>query len=312
MRLITLAALALIGCDPAPSPPNTAPGAPQSAALSAAPSSEPAAAPASEAQQPAPAVKRRARFKARPNIQAPPELPKRWRGALEALENKAESISVSRRSGDPAWQTVHLRLRTFGLDTALTAEVQALLRGADLQDADAPLPTEPVIDGATTWSLDIGHLVAPKGEARGHRVELDWRHVPPVPANPADCRKPAAVNTPADAPRWLQRAIKQDSTRRLVGYEVNRHAGGRTVQLLVWFHNGYAQDAAVKRIVDGAKAAGLAHLGGEGPRQTWFNRARGTKLTWRPERGELHLGCAPKGPVISLDFFQAQQAAPKP
>ena len=292
---LTFGVLALMACEGSPNLVTKAPTEPTPPIVSAP------GAPQMPKSTPA---QRRARFDARPNVEAPAELHRRWREALKALPgSKIESLRVAARVGSPSWQRTHLRLRSFGLDATLEGQIKDGLRAAKLQ-AEGPIPEEPVQKGNEAWSVEVGHLVAPKGEARGHRVELDWQRTPKGEAPP--CRKPSALDAPKSTPSWLKRVVRKGANRRLVGYDLSRSPKAHTTELLVWFHNGYAQDHAVAALTKAVKAAGLAHTEGEGPRQTW--QKGGRELSWRPINEDLHLGCTPTGPVIELLWVEIQSS----
>lgn len=284
--------LALAGCDEKPAPGTSTPPAPIATPMSSPP--KPPTAPDE--------TSRRARWDQRPTVEPPPELPKAWR-ALPAKIPDARLTAAhhelrSRVDAVPPYRHVHLELRIFGRDAEVEASLRDALSGLELPGLGEALPTAPVRVGDVTWSVEVHRLVAPPGEAREHRVELDWRRVPTDPPELEKCRRPVAVEPPAARPAWLSRPTDTRSTRRRISAAAALDAHGLRVTLRMRYHNGFAQDEAVGHLIEAARAAGLSLTEGSGPRQTWQGPAG--RLTWEPDPDEMHLGCLINGPVIRI------------
>ncbi len=280
--------LAAMGCQekptpakpPAAKPDATAPAAPKGPTL----------------------AERRARFEQRAVVEAPLELPPAWRDLPKALGD-ARLTGVfhevrSRVDREPPYRHVHLQVRAFGTDAEVDAALLAALRGLELPGLEKGLPKGDVKDGALTWSVEVRRLIAPEGEAREHRVEIDWLRVPPTPADAKGCRRPPAVDAPAARPAWLSRPTDTRSTRRRISAAVADTPDGQRVTIRMRYRNGFAHDEAIGHLMDAARAAGLKQVDGSGPRQTWEGEAG--RLSWTPDPSAMHLGCEINGPVVEI------------
>jgi hypothetical protein len=154
--------------------------------------------------------------------------------------------------------------------------------------------------GTVTWSVRLARLVAPKGEAREHRVEFDYLRTPKAPADPKKCKRPPALDLPAEHPKFLRKPTSARSTRRLISQQVSRGHDGLRVSLRMRYHNGFALDEGMGHLMKAAETAGLKRSAGEGPRQTWRG-ATGT-LRWSPDPDEMQLGCRINGSVVLIDW----------
>lgn len=286
----------LLSCGEPPTPVD----APDPAASASAPPAKP------EPTRPASTVEgRRARWAARPVVELPPAVPPAWRTVASRLDGRlveARHAVRSRRSLTP-WRTVKLVVRVFGDDAEVVERVRAALGAAKLGGLPTTgLPDEPVASGDTTWSVDIGRLVAPPGEPREQIVTIEWRRRPADPAEVKGCRKPPEVEPPAAAPSWLAKVTRARSTRRRVTAATVADRKGTAVALRMLFHNGNAHDEHVGHLAEAAARAGFTHVSGEGPRQRWTH-ADGRRFEFEPDNSDdLGLGCRLAGPVIAIDY----------
>ncbi|MCA9538563.1 MAG: hypothetical protein KC620_06725 [Myxococcales bacterium] len=286
--------LTIVGCTrEAPPVPDAAP--PAAAPIAAAAPAEP-----DEAE-------RRAKFEARPAIEAPADLPIGWRRLIAstgARLTEAHHAVRSQHVGPPA-REVRLSLRLFGPDDEVEAKLITALKALDLSGLGEALPKGPVEDGPVRWSIEFAHLVAPRGEPREHRVELRWRRAPTEPSDPPRCRKPLPVDAPADTPAWLVKLTERRSTRQRVTAEVNARSERLEVRLHMYFWNGFAHDEHVGQLAEAASRAGFVAESREGPRQRWRHE-NGATFTVNPDPSELHLGCELRGPVLELVWTSAR------
>lgn len=273
-----LGLLALVACaDPTPpaAPPSSAPKS-AAAPASARPASS---APATTA---APKVDARARWAARVSQPLPKDLPKAWRAVIEATGAKvvsARHLVFTRTDDQPPRREVDLVLRVFGEDAANDAAMRKAL---------APWPDA---------KLEIDRV---KGTPpRQSQYSIEWARRPANAPDAKPCKKPKALDLPAEAPRWLDRVTNARSTRRRVGVAVDRDAEGLTVEQTMRYRNGYARDEAIGHFRKAAERQGFTHDRGTGERQRWIHRD-GRVLRWDRDNSELYLGCPVAGPVLVL------------
>ena len=245
---------------------------------------------------------RRHRFEARPTVETPATLPPAWKrlisnwdGRLTAVEH-GERTRVGRQAID---RRVRLQVRVFGRDDEIRTRLMTGLRRLDLPGLGDSLPDAEIRRGDVTWSIEVFSLIAPRGSAREHRVELRWARHPSQAAQRPKCRKPPPLDQPALAPAWLRTWARNGATRRIVGVDTQRTAKKLTIEMTMLYRNGLSHDEAVGKLARAAGAAGFEPKARSGPRQRW-RHPNGQTLELSPNREELRLGCVVSGPVLQV------------
>ncbi len=261
----------------------------------------PKPAPVKKAPSSSPA-ERLAKHEATPTVAAPKDLPKAWRGLLKGARLVGARHEVrSRSDGKPAFRSVSLELRYFGVDDEVMAGLRKALEGLKLPGMPTQGVEAEVREGPVAWKTDVRRRKAPAGEARQTLVTVEWRRAHPDPAEARECRRPPPLNAPPELPRWLSRATLNNTTRRRISVATSATAEAQEVHLRLSFRNGFAQDGFVGRLSKAAQKAGLKKRSGSGTRQVWAG-PKG-RLQWAPyNRKDLHLGCAPWGPIVSVEW----------
>ena len=199
----------------------------------------------------------------------------------------ARHAVFSRVDDEDPRREIRLVLRAFGEDEALDARLRGLL---------APWPDA---------KLEIDRVKgAPPRESQ---YTIDWARRPADPVDAKKCRAPKAVDLPPEAPSWLDRITNARSTRRRVGVETRSEPDGRGVVLYMRYHNGYAQDEAIRHFTEAAQRAGYTHAAGKALEQTWTH-PKGARLTWSPFNDDLNLGCAINGSVLRFSWREVAPA----
>ncbi|MEZ4470824.1 MAG: hypothetical protein R3F60_08500 [bacterium] len=105
-----------------------------------------------------------------------------------------------------------------------------------------------------------------KGDApRETEVDVRFVRTPPEVVGAKPCKKPAAIDQPAEAPGWLEGVTNARSTRRRVTTRLERTPVRLAVELGMLYHNGYAQDEGVGHLTDLARKRGYQKVKGRAP-----------------------------------------------
>jgi len=252
---------------------------------------------------------RRARFDARAPVSLPEALPTQWRKRLAALDAaKVTRLTYERHAAyekAPAFESLALDVRLFGLDAENDARMHRFLRAAELPGVpDAGLPTAEIDAPGVVWRLTRHPLIAPPGEVREIRYTLSvLREPPPVTAGQS-CRGLRAVAVPGSTPAWLAPLVRAGSTRKLVGTREHRadQGGEDALSLYMLFQLGESADEATGRFARAAADAGYRQESGEqSNRQSWRGQ-NGERFSLKPTREDLRLGCKLDGPVTLLEI----------
>jgi hypothetical protein len=253
--------------------------------------------------------RRFALFQQRPAVRLPPELPRRWHEAVEALGARVVSAVHGVRSGEPrAYRELQVELRMFGHDATIDQKINTALAGLGLQSEGAPLPEGEQRKDGQRWTADVGRFKAGAGQPREHRLSLSWREDTPPVDELRPCKRPPPVDVPTGTPDWLAKSTLNQSTRRRVVARSAQVPDSLGVTLVLLYQNGYAHDGHVGSLAKAAAAAGLTERAGEGPRQVFSGGGRSLMLA--PDNSELNLGCILAGPALRLSYTETQ--APKP
>ena len=197
--------------------------------------------------------------------------------------------------GAPPAESIRLKIRVFGEDAAVDARLLAALKALGLP-GDA-LPEAPVEAGPERWAVDIARV---KGDApRETEAEITWQRTPPMLVGEKPCKKPAAIDLPAELPAWLDAVTNARSTRRRVLTGFDRTPERLALEVGMLYHNGYALDEGVGHLTALARKRGYTQASGSGSRQTW-RHPDGAELSWRSDNDPLALGCSLAGPFLRV------------
>ncbi len=322
-----LALVAATACAPAEAPPPGAPPAGGSkpaatpsldapalaasvaAAGTVAPPEPAAGAALAVAEAGSTPATRKARFDARASASLPDALPTPWRKRLAALDGaKVTRLTYERHAAyekAPAFESLALDVRFFGLDADNDGRMHRLLRAADLPGVpDAGLPDAEMDADGVVWRVTRHPLIAPAGEAREIRYTLSvLREPPPVTAGKS-CRGVRGIAVPGRTPAWLAPLVRAGSTRKLVGARDHRadEGGEDALRLYMLFQLGESADEATGQFARAAADAGYRQeSGAQSNRQTWRGQ-NGERFSLRPSGEDLRLGCKLDGPVTVLEI----------
>ncbi len=312
-RLVALCCATLLGCSNAPESPTKA-FAQKSAQTQSAESKKPAE---NKAEKPksAPSEKalaaREARFKERATVSPISSLPKGFSQFASKVQGRLTAASDEIRTfvgNEKPWRSISVEVRLFGTDEDVDKRLLKALKDLDLKGLSGELPENPVTVGAITWDLQrFRSKVADENPGefpRETRALLSWRRTTITPKDAAKCKKPVSVDF--HAPTWLQKATAQTTTRRRVSAGNSVDSKENVASCRLFFPIGESHDEGVGTLRDAAKEAGLIHREGDGPKQVWSDKANKKILSWRPDKSELGLGCAIKGPVLLVEWKELQ------